>query len=342
MVGAIIVCILLGVIIWIALRRNTKATARSVPTNPSPKETTSPNSRAASIPDRDEYFDVGDLFFCDTARSPDGHYLVGANDGYIDERGRRRNGACALKDMRTGNICFKTTITRGNNPHVCNDGLVIVEDWKNENLSGALIAFKRDGERLWAKHFKANIYTSGLSADGCRAFVSTANSDYEAHSGKTFFLNMANGDVIWIRDGWGDVRFEANSLVVELDQTDGTKRCFPFDETGLLPSEYDDALNAIQQERERGQYWAVLPKVQVAMKNAPPDIKTAKELIAELDGKDASIPEPSRARLLRLRGEVAEAEGDVAQALKLWQQALQLDPKVGIRRRYEILVKSNT
>lgn len=58
----------------------------------------------------------------------------------------------------TGAVCFKVTVTRANNPHVSNDGLVTVEDWKDQNLSGALIAFNRAGERLWAKHFKANIF----------------------------------------------------------------------------------------------------------------------------------------------------------------------------------------
>jgi outer membrane protein assembly factor BamB len=300
---------------------------------------TSPSgSKASGFPvDRDEYFEVGNNFFCDTARSLDGRYLVGASDGHIDERGRQRRGTCALKDARTGTLCFKAAVTRGNNPHVSNDGQVIVEDWKDQNLSGALISFNRTGERIWAKHFKANIFTSGLSVNGCRAFVSTCNSDHAAHSGKTFLLDAATGEVIWSRDGWGDVRFDGDAIGVDLEAADGSKRFFPFDESGALPPAYHEAADLLRADKERGQYWAVLPKAQAALKGTPPDIAMAKQLLAELDGKEEGIPGPSRACLLRLRGELAVAEGNTAAALDLWRQALDLDPKVGIRRRYEAL-----
>ena len=334
----IVVVLVVG--FW-AARRLRRSGEREAPQR-SEEHAILPTASHTSEAERDEYFEIGEAFFCDTARSPDGRYLVGASDGHIDERGRHRKGACALKDARTGRIYFKATVTRANNPHVSNDGNVIVEDWKSESLSGALIAFNRSGERLWAKHFKANIDTSGLSADGRYAFVSTCNSDHDAHSGKTFLLDAASGKVLWKRDGWGDVRFDGNVLVAELEGVDGTKLYFPFDDKGRLPPDYDEAANRIREERERGQYWAVLPKVQAALKGAEPDLTRAKELLAELDGKEDEIPEPSRAKVLRFRGEIAEAEGDVARALSLWKQALELDPKVGIKRRHDALLKRAT
>lgn len=337
MVGFIICVMVIAGATWIA-RASRRGPGFVPPTYRKPELPVSEDTSGAA-PRDSESFDVGSTFFCDTARSPDGRYLVGASNGYVDERGQQHRGACALKDMRSGVLCFKHSITRGNNPHVSNDGRVVIEDWKDDNLTGALISFDRSGKRLWARHFKANIFTSDLSADGRRAFVSTCNSDHEPHSGKTFLLDASTGDTIWTREGWGDVSFDGNSLVAELDDADGSKNRFPFDDHGKLPPAYHQASVRTRGRKESGQYWSVLPRVQAALTGASPDFATAKRLLAEFDGKEEDIPESSRARLLRFRGEVAEQEGDTVAAIDFWRQALTLDPKVGIRRRYEALSK---
>ena len=64
----------------------------ALPTGP-PVSGGSSRAPTSSNAGHDEYFLVGDNFFCDTARSPDGRYLVDASDGHIDERGRQRKGA---------------------------------------------------------------------------------------------------------------------------------------------------------------------------------------------------------------------------------------------------------
>jgi hypothetical protein len=321
--------------IWIA-RKTRPGRVSLSPTHRPPALPVSEDARGGAARERDS-FDAGDTFFCDTARSPDGRYLVGARDGFVDERGRRHRGACALKDVRSGALCFKQPITRGNNPHVSNGGQVIVEDWKDQNLSGALIALDCSGVRLWDRHFRANIFTSDLSADGRRAFVSTCNSDHEPHSGKTFLLDASTGGTLWTRDGWGDVSFDGDGLVAELKDSDGSKHRFPFNDTGQLPSAYYEASVRIQGHKERGQYWALLPKIHVALTGPAPDLATAKRLLTEIDGKEQDMPASSRAQLLRLRGEVTEHEGDTARTLDYWRQALLLDPKVGIKRRYDVL-----
>lgn len=327
MVKFLTILVLFAAVIWVVRRFRTGG---QVSVHPSAK--TSPRLTDSGN------FEVGDFFFCDTARSPDGRYVVGASDGFVDERGRSRKGACALKEQNTGKIIFVVPLTRGNNPHVNSSGQVFVEDWKDQSRTGAMVSFDITGKRMWTKHFKANLFTSGLSEDGCRIFVSTCNSDYPAHSGKTFFLDAATGEVLWKRDGWGDVRFSGNTLGVDLEAMDGTKIFFAFDEHGALPSTYREASDAISAEKERGQYWAVIPKAQAALNADNPDLATAKRLLAELEGKEEEIPEQSRARILRLRGEIAEAEGDSSLAINCWQRALEIDPKVGIRRRYNALL----
>jgi hypothetical protein len=61
-------------------------------------------------------------------------------------------------------------------------------------------------------------------------------------------------------------------------------------------------------------------------------------LLADLDGLEADITDRSCALLHRLRGEIAEIDGDFPAALAYWQEALALDSQVGIKRRYEALL----
>ena len=287
--------------------------------------------------DRDDHFEIGDEFFVDTARSPNGRYLAGARDeGWSGDR--RVRGACALLDTRKSSVCFVRKLQRGNNPHVGNDGLMIVEDWKTANLSGALLAFDRNGTRLWSRHFKANLYDSGLSEDSTLAFVCTANSDYEPHSGKTILFDARSGKVIWKRDGWDNASFSGNQLVVELEWPDRRKKLFALGPRGELPDKYHAAKEAISEEQSRGKYWGVIPKVTKALACKPPDFDEAEKALAELTDPAEKIPPNSRAKLLRYSGEVAEAKGDMEAALRFWKQALELDSKVGIKRRYEALI----
>jgi len=303
---------------------------------PEPLAGTQAGSPADESPD--EFISVGDDYFCDTARSADGRYLVGACDECIGARGRNRRGACALKDLRTGEVCFRVPVTRANNPHVSVDGLVIVEDWKSSELSGALLGFNRAGERLWAKHFKANLETSGLSPDGSRAFVCTLSSPHEPHSGKTFLIDTQTGKTLWSSSEGSEVRFDGNTLGVDLQTPDGQTHFFPFDSRGHLSPVYYKVIESIEEEQNRQNHWVVLPKVREAMKQHPPDLALARKLLSGLEGVENQIPAWDRARLFRFRGELADVDGDTQAALLFYRMALELDPAVGIKRRYNALL----
>lgn len=183
---------------------------------------------------------IGEDYYGNTAHSPNGQFEVAARDHSYDENNREIQGECALVDA-SGSILFRKSIRRANNPHVTNDGLVIVEDWKDEGLSGALLAFDVGGNRVWRRDFRANIHTSDVSEDGTNVFVTTCNGDYEAHSGKTFFLDAASGRRQWAVDGWGNVRFDGNQLVAKVSFPNESAEDFPFDSRGHLGPAYEDA-----------------------------------------------------------------------------------------------------
>ena len=200
---------------------------------------------------------VGEELFVDAARSPNGHFDVAARDHSYAENNREIRGECVLADAG-GSVLFRKSIRRANNPHVTDDGLVIVEDWKGEKLSSALLAIDVTGKAVWSHNFRANVgNSSGISADGTRAFVMTFRSDCEAHSEKTFLLDAANGRTIWTVDrkshGWADVRFEGNRLVALVSVQDESTVEFPFDDSGFLGQAYEDARRRARGQRQRGQ-----------------------------------------------------------------------------------------
>jgi len=276
-------------------------------------------------------FEVGNRFFFGS-ESPDGRYLTGASD----MSGTR--GACVLLNRNSGEVLFKIGIKRPNNPHVSNEGMVVVEDWKGDDLAGALICIDRTGSRQWTKNFKANVFDSGLSADGTRGFVSTANSDYEGHSGKTFFIDTATGEVLWKFDGWQDIRFDRNTLVVEVEIDEGRKTVFPFDNHGQLPTDYFDTLQRAEEQRCAGRCWWALPRVEEALKASPPRTDDAQRYLDGITETRSEMSVPTQAKILRYKGEVLAAKGNEKGAVRQWQKAMELDPKVGIKRRLDAIL----
>ncbi len=324
----------MGIVGWVVLIAGVLLLVRSLFKSSSKARPTGPSRsrRPTAVPEDD------DILFClDPVVSTNGVYAAYAMDHHY-EGDRHVPGAVALKDARTGRILFTKSIRRANNPHVTDQGTVLVEDWKDgDALGGTLLAFDLNGNRLWAKSFKANIHDSGMSADGMLAFVSTCNADYEPHSGKTFLLAVPTGKVVWVRDGWGDARFYGNQLMAEVGPPGGEKQVFAFDDRGRLPAAYDEAQRLLAEEQSRGRYWGVLDALKAAMEQRPPDLVRARAALSELNDPEDRIPGKSRAKLIRYHGEIAEAEGNMAVAIARYRQALEMDPRVGIRKRLDSL-----
>ncbi len=304
----------------------------------------SPSTSDRRVPTSDPGSDFGedflsisrDGFVMKDHVSPNGRFIVGSSDHHY-ENDRRIKGKCALFESGSNRPLFVKTINRANNAHVTDDGMVIVEDWKDENLSGALLAFDKEGNRLWAKHYKANIYTSGFSPDSSRVFVCTANSDHEPHSGKTFYLEASTGKQIWKADFWDRIDFDEDRICAVIRKDDGERLLFPFGPKGELPPGFEDAWN--EHVLHIPPYVKFIDGAWDALKQKPPKIDEAKERLASVEG-DVETFEPNwKARFLRFKGEIAHAEGDLETAVGLWKSALDLDPTVGIKRRYDSTIK---
>ena len=317
------------------------------PTSSPRRSVPQPSMTGLDIHDEDDRGNVSFGFKNDyfvTGRfSPNRRYLVGARDGH-QENGRVRSGQVALIDLQANQLRFKKSVKRAHNPWVSNEGLVSVENWIDWGgpLAGEVHLFDPSGERLWKKRFKANLYSSGMSAGGSRMFISTCNSGHEPHSCKTWLVDVRTGDHIWERPGFGDVRFEADTLMIGVDgdQPRADNRFFPLREDGSTPEEFDLARRELSDRRNRGKPWWVFSKVEAALKDNA-EGETSAELVALLDEMEGQneLDDKAKAKTWRYRGELAEREGQDDRALECWTKALAFDPKVGIKKRHAALEK---
>lgn len=288
-------------------------------------------------------FDLNGAFYVEGRTSPNGRFLVGAVDGY-HEGEKVKSGSVVLVDLAAQRVAFRKSLKRAQNPWVSDEGLVAVENWLSWGgpLAGEVVVYRSDGERAWKKRYKANVYRIHLSRSGKRLLVSTANSDHPPHSGKTWLLDAATGDEVWVRDGFGAVRFDGDTPVIgtEGDSNSPTNELFPLDERGQPSEAFHAARAAASDRRNRGQPWWVFRKIDDALKaGSPPDELSA--LLPLIDEMEAAheLDDKTRARAHRARGEIAERAGELRDAYAWWTRALELDPKVGIKRRHTALGK---
>lgn len=281
-------------------------------------------------------FETGGFRFEDTKYSADGVFLAGIANG--PNRGGEL-GACAMVEAASKKLLFCRRIVWGNEFYVGNNGFVVVEDVYMDTFTSAVLCFDRVGNQLWRKRFKGEIAAMGLSDDGLRAFVSGERVSRTRQRCTTLLLDVLTGKALWEVDALDGVAFVGNLLVSRVEASDGTMVDFPVEPCGSLSPACLLAHRTMVGASERGRASAVLPKLQAALKALPPDLATIKQRLSELNGPHAEVAEADRALLLRVQGEVAEAEGDIGAAIEFWRQALELQPKVGIRRRYEALLK---
>jgi tetratricopeptide (TPR) repeat protein len=68
------------------------------------------------------------------------------------------------------------------------------------------------------------------------------------------------------------------------------------------------------------------------------DLDGAREAFERAVGStDGALSESSRAGAHRALGELADVSGDIAEAIRLYRTSLELDPKIGVRKRLRAL-----
>lgn len=279
-------------------------------------------------------------FFGPYAKSPNGRYVLAWRDGNAEGTvgGARQSGHGRFLLMEDGVILAQGRAERPNDGKVADNGVFIINDWRfnTGELSGTFLAYRADGSRILARPFAANLFNNGLSADGRVAVCQTCNAPNPDGSRLTIFdlaLGLETGSCV-PESGWASAyEFPADSGLVRLvhDDTGG----FAY----ALDGAFTDRSRWIDSALGRGDIYLVQRLLRDAGDTPSPELLA--QLMRGLD--QALVPvelDPShRALALKLRGSCQEALGAKAAALASYDQALVHDPKVGVKRRAELLRK---
>lgn len=292
--------------------------------------------KASSAPPELDFVDIPSRrFFGQSTRSPNGRYAIAWADRNPGD-GKRTRGRYMLLDGEK--VVADGKMTHPNDGRVADTGVFILNDWGDQSeLAGTFHAFRPDGKSILAREFKANLYNNGLSDDGKFAVCQTANAPSSDSSLLTVFDLIAGSELAaWQPEsGWADSYefLQGGGTILLCYRERGSFRY-------SVRGEFIDRDKWLAAELDRGSLHIVARMVEdakgslsaVSAENLLKAIATGQARLRTDDSK-------SHAFALRLKGECLEAKGSPEDALKAYDEALALDPKVGVKRRAEQLRK---
>lgn len=286
-------------------------------------------------------------FFGQAHRSPNKRWIVGCNDSDGVGRGGHResgNGRVVLVDHQSDKVMHELTcFARPMDAAVSDTGRYIVQDSGfGSALQGDLIALDIEGHERYRRRYSANVFNLGLSKCGRYAAVQTANAPTD-DGNLLEVLDLERGCAVFSvqpATGWADTYsfdVDADGRLKVLGVAHKDLGRFSYSASG----EFQDT-QAFQAARlDKGDYGTKLMAARDLLKTgATPDnarkaLSTADAALAE-GAKD--MPDWG-AIAHRVRGESHELLGQLPEALAAFDQALSLNPKVGVQKRAVALRK---
>ncbi|HEY0027385.1 MAG TPA: tetratricopeptide repeat protein [Allosphingosinicella sp.] len=218
---------------------------------------------------------------------------------------------------------------------VADDGTFILNDWgASTELVGTFCAFSAEGSPILSRRFSANLLNNGLSRDGKIAVAQTCNAPGSTDSSILTVFDLVRKAELgsWTPEsGWASgYEFPAGGDRVRMVRHDR-----PSLDYGLL-GEFIDRRLWLKDEVRRGTLYVIRKALAEGEEATGLSMDALREGVAVALALD---DDRFRADEWRLLGETEESAGRVAQALIAYDEALALNPKVGVAKRAAALRK---
>jgi hypothetical protein len=283
-------------------------------------------------------------WFGPCSRSPNGRWLISWRDTDIDgNRGGHRNsgkGAYLLYDTHAKRVVVQGHLERPNHGHVADNGIFVLEDWLFvDDLAGTFYAFAPQGQVLLKRKVTANLASSAISPNGKYAVCQTNNSGTE-DSFSLFLFDLQSGEELFHAEpsaGWTmDYTIdEARTEVLAHFKNLGT---FRYDRNGQF---LDSAL--LEEARlHRGDFSDTILTAERILQHAKPAPERVRQVLAAVQRarkEGADRDNGWKATALKVQGLAHEALGETSLAIDIYEQALAINPKIGVKRRLTALKK---
>jgi tetratricopeptide (TPR) repeat protein len=275
-------------------------------------------------------FDTSD-FYGNKSHSPNYKFAVAFQDSY--EEGKK--GDVYL--LQGTDVLFQKKIDRPNDCVVSNDGIVGVCDWMHtDELAGQFFLFNIDGKQIIKVKTSANLGNCAISEDSKYAIFETYHSDTE-DSDMIFIIDIVQKKVVGEFER--EIEFKKakiNSSEKSIDVKINSNLTYQvnFDGEWINKEKFEQDLNEKGSKTDKVNYLEILYKDREA------------ELCSNdiyLDALQSNINNQNfkDGQILKRIGEVYENRKDIPNAIKYFQQALDKNPRVGIKTKLTKLIKDN-
>jgi tetratricopeptide (TPR) repeat protein len=192
-------------------------------------------------------------------------------------------------------------------------------------LCGLFLIFDKNGRELFSVRTTANLGVCCISDDSSLAIFETYASPTD-DADKIFIIDISAKAIAHKFDrphAFNKVKIDSKKKCLKLTDSKGFIFICDFEGNQKNREQYEAAIFA------KGSVWDKL---------ALYESKGEKEKIGALDDKDASYSF-GKSNIYRKIGEFYMAAGNIPKTIENWNRALEIDPKVGVKRKLEALKK---
>ncbi len=280
-----------------------------------------------------EFIDDITGFYGTEEYSSNKKFAVVFADGHYENDKWKKGQFAVLKDKK---LLFKKKIERPNDCQISDNGVSICCDWLNsDDLEGRFIAFNTTGKEIFSRKTSANLGSCGISNDGKIAVFETYNSD-TVDSDQLFIVDLEKGEVINHFErptSFNSVAIDTLKNTIKL--IDNKQFSYEIDYSG-------NQLNREEYESNILQKGSIYDKLWLYSEKSEEDKFSSKGYLSLL--LDATEDKDSQYsygldRLYRMIGEYYEANNDNTKTIEYWEKAIEINPKVGVKRKLDKLKK---
>ncbi|WP_370173247.1 hypothetical protein [Leeuwenhoekiella palythoae] len=259
--------------------------------------------------------------------SPDQSLCVSCNSGYFTKDNWINGKIAVLNDKK---LFFKKELERPNDCAISNNGKLACCDWLNSNdLSGKFYVFNQSGKEIYSLKTKANLGSCSISKNGEIAIVETHYSDSK-DGNKLFVINTESSSIINALER--PIPFISSRIDIDkktIDLINKNEVVYKIDFNGNHIN-FKDFKIQLFQKSNTNEILLYYLKQPVEIKYQDKDYLNL--LLKASKDKDCYISLRSD-KVFREIGEFYENLGDLKKTIQYWEKAIEINPKVGIKRK---------
>jgi hypothetical protein len=276
------------------------------------------------------------------AESPNGQYLLVLQDS--DRKsgvgGYRHSGNGKFALVNDDKVLFQGECERPTEGEVANNGIFIICDTLfGDQLASKLYVYAPNGEKRFSYSFSANTNSIGISDNGQLVAVQLCNSKSD-DSSKLFIFDIDRAQKICSfipQTGWANsYKFIEPDGVVYLCYQNNRRYRYSIDGNFLDSDRYEK--ERVEDASSTDLVFIVKKKIKETSQESLPSLLALLDLAFK--GNLSEYPDYS-ALAYRLKGEIHDALNNYSEAIAAYRQAIEIDPKIGVKSRLKKLEKEN-